>query len=76
MGQKLKVSILLLISFLQGCVTSQHWNDTLHDPQKVREIDRQLKTPEERAYWERVKENRDSSFIIIDDSIDKMNKRR
>lgn len=67
---------LLMIPFLQGCVNSQHWDDTLHDPQKTWEVERQLKTPEERAYWDKIKENRDSTFIIIDDSIDQMNRRR
>ena len=64
-----------LIPLAGGCVTSEHWDETMHDPAQRFEIESEIKTPEQREYWERVERNQSDALFILEDSIDRERKR-
>jgi hypothetical protein len=43
-----------LIPLMGGCVTSEHWDETMNDPAQRFEIESEIRPPEQREYWERV----------------------
>ncbi|MBN1383923.1 MAG: hypothetical protein JW983_03450 [Elusimicrobia bacterium] len=67
------IFIILIISLIvaNGCIISRHTFDDVSDPNKSYEIEKTLKTTEEKQSWKKLKNEK--GFIIIKDSIDKQN---
>ncbi len=71
------VVVSLHLLSISACIpTSRHFEETMDNPVKLQQMDREKKTNEETKYWERVKKNREGlPKIYIEDSIDEERKK-